>query len=356
MDMNMDIDSISDALTSFWKRIRRLQFGTKAQLAFLEDLYTLINDGIPANKAIEMMVQVNRGIRREVAAAIEEKISEGLTLADGMREWFSISVVEIIRVGEAGGVLAETMKSAISSLTQRSGAIGALIAAIAYPLMVISMACFVIVYLNNTVLTQFKTFKPYAEWPEAGQELASLANLIQSWWWLVILIVFAVIFVFRKILTNYVGELRPFLDRYPPFSLYRRFVAARFMETLGLLVANGVVFKNALKVMQYQADPYLASHLVLMEHLLSMGKGNIADVLATGLVDDADVTRLRVMGEVKGFEHGLIRLGIRGAEQSTSTMKLISKVVGATLLVVGAYLIVTVIRGIYLTGMSLGGI
>src|SRR6185312_11377815 len=110
-----------------------------------------------------------------------------------------------------------------------------------------------------------------------------------------------------------------------PFSLYRELAGAQVMETLGLLIANGVVFKNAIKVMQYQANPYIASHLVTMEHLMAMGKGNIADVLTTGLIDEKNILRLRVMAEVKGFEHGLIRMGVLGSAQSLKTLKLISR-------------------------------
>lgn len=123
---------------------------------------------------------------------------------------------------------------------------------------------------------------------------------------------------------------------------------------MGLLVANGVVFKNAIKVMQYQAAPYLSSHLVMMEHLLGMGKGNVADVLSTGLISESDVLRLRIMAEVKGFEHGLIRMGVHGSEQNIQTVKTIAKIVGGILLVVGGSMVVLIARGIYLTGMAMG--
>lgn len=333
---------------------RQLQFGTKLQLAFLEDFYALINDGIPANRAIEMLAQVTTGITREVALSIAQKISEGQPLADGMRDWFNINVIEIIRVGEEGGALTQTVKSAINTLTQRSGTVGALIGAVSYPFMVIIMACVVIIYLNNTVFVQFRAIKPIEQWPDAGRELVDTAHFIESWWWIVVLAVVAIVIIMRRVMNNYFGELRPTLDRIPPFSLYRKFVAARLMETLGLLVANGVVFKSALKVMQYQASPYLASHLLMMEHLLGTGAGNIADVLSTGLIDEKNIYRLRVMAEVKGFEHGLIRMGVRGSEETTKTMKIIAKIIGSSLLVVGAYLILMIVRGIYLTGMAMG--
>lgn len=354
MDFDILDFNIKDLFDGLIKRIRHFQFGSKAQLGFLEDFYLLVNDGIPANRAIEMMGEVTTGLQRDVALSIAQKISEGQPLAAGMRDWFPVSVVEIIRVGEEGGALNETIKSAINTMGQRSGAFSAFISALAYPIMVIIMACGIIVYLNNSVFIQFRSIKPIEAWPQAGRDLVNAAIFIQQWWWLALLGIMIIAVVIRTVMNNYIGDLRPLLDRFPPFSLYRKFAAARLMETMGLLVANGVVFKNAIKVMQYQANPYVTSHLVMMEHLLGMGQGNIADVLSTGLISNDDILRLRVMAEVKGFEHGLIRMGIRGSEQSTKTVKLIAKIMGGVLLILGAILIVIIVKGIYLTGMSMG--
>lgn len=352
--MDISFEDAGNLTSRFLQWIKRLQFGNRSQLAFLEDFYTLVNDGIPANRAIEMMSEMTTGINKEVALSIAHKISEGQPLATGMQDWFAMNVVEVVRVGEEGGALNETLKSAITALQQRGGAYGAVIGAILYPLMVITMACGVIVYLNKTVFIQFKAIKPVEQWPAAGQQLVQIAVIIQDWWWLVIAIIIAFLLLLRYLMNNYTGELRPVLDKIPPFSIYRQFVASRVMETLGLLVANGVVFKQALKVMQYQSNPYLISHLVIMEHLIGTGKGNIADVLNTGLINEKDIMRLRVMAEVKGFEHGLIRMGVHGAEANTRTIKLIAKIVGGILLAVGAALILVIVRGIYMTGMSMG--
>lgn len=352
--MELSFDDLRNFGDKVSHAIKRWQFGNKAQLAFLEDLYLLISDGIPANRAIEMMAQVTTGLTREVAVSIAQKIAEGQPLAEGMEDWFSMNVVEIVRVGEAGGALAETMKSAINMLSQRGVAISSFAGAVTYPLIVLVIACIVIVYLNNSVFSQFALIKPMSQWPTAGQRLVQVATLIQSWWWTVLIAIVVIALILRWLMANYIGDLRPTLDQFPPFNFYRRFTASRLLETLGLLVANGVVFKSAIRVMQYQANPYMHSHLVMMEHLLSMGKTNIADVLATGLVSDTDLMRLRVMAEVKGFEHGLVRMGVRGTEQATTTLKLIARIIGSALLIVGGLLILMIVQGIYLTGMSMG--
>lgn len=353
--MDLPFGDSQELLSGIKQYINRFRFGGKAQLAFLEDLYVLVNDGIPPNRAIDMMTQVTTGVSRDVALAISQKISEGQPLAEGMREWFSNSVIEIIRVGEEGGALAETIKSAVNTLGQSSSILGTLIGAISYPLMVIVMACAIIIYLNKSVFVQFAQIKPMSQWPPAGQQLVFTANIIQYWWWIVILGVVGVIILVRKIMELYTGELRPILDNIPPFTLYRQISAARLMETLGLLVANGVVFKSAIKVMQIQANPYVAGHLIMMEQLLSTGKGNVADVLSTGLISEKDVLRLRVMAEVKGFEHGLVRMGVHGGEEATKKLKLVGKLLGGLLLAVGALLIMIIVRGIFLTGMAMGG-
>lgn len=357
MDMSMFEDLImagQELVAKIKLTFNHWRFGNKKQLAFLEDLYLLINDGIPANKAVEMMAQVTTGTTRDVALTLTQRISQGQALAEGMKEWFAPNVVEIIRVGESGGALAQTMKSAINSLSQSGVAMSAFFGKISYPLIVIVMGCIIILYLDKSVFTQFAMIKPVEQWPDAGRQLIGLAYVIKNWWWVLILSIILFFFIMKRILSNYVGELRPFLDNYPPFSFYRKLVAARVLETLGLLVANGVVFKSALKVMQYQANPYTAWHLARMENLLSKGKTNIADVLDTGLVEHQNLMRLRIMAEVKGFEHGLIRMGVRGTEEATSTLKLISGILGGIFLAIGGIMILMIIRGIFMTGMAMG--
>src|SRR5579862_3416525 len=158
--MELSLDELKNLFDKIAVSFKHLQFTKKRQLAFLEDLYVLINDGIPANRAVEMMAQVSQGLTRDVASSLAQKIAEGQPLAEGMKEWFAANIVEIIRVGEAGGALAQTLKSGISALSQQGAAMGGFISAVSYPLFVIGIACGLIIYLNTSVFTQFRAIKP----------------------------------------------------------------------------------------------------------------------------------------------------------------------------------------------------
>jgi len=154
-------------------------------------------------------------------------------------------------------------------------------------------------------------------------------------------------------LHNTVGESRKIIDSIPGFKLYKQIAAARLMETLGLLISNGVVFKQSLKILQHKASPYLSWHLVNMEFRLGRGRSNIADVLDTGLVSHEDILRLRAIADAKGFEHALIRLGKFAGENAVKKVRKLGKILGGVFLAVAAMFAGMMVMGIYSVGQAL---
>ncbi len=331
----------------------KLLFTTSEQQAFLEDLATLVDDGVPANRAIEVLGRVEKGPKRTVADYITSKISQGRPIAEGMQGWFAPAVVELVRAGEQGGTLAQNIHMAAESMGSRSETFSSLASSLTYPIVVIIAACAVLIYLNGSVFPQFAAIKPVEQWPSNGQQLIKMAIFLQNWWFMVIVAIVVAFVGFSIVLKNSVGDLRRSLDSLPPFNIYRQLTAAQFMETLGLLIANGVVFKQALKIVEQQASPYLLWHLVMMELRLGRGRGNIAEVLDTGLISDADIVRLKAIADAKGFEHALVRLGKAAAQRGTETVRKIGRILGSFLLVVAAGFAGFMIMGLYSVGSSL---
>lgn len=354
--MGPDIDLKALIPPDWVTKFQKIQFSSKEQQSFLEDVSVLVNDGVPAGYAVEMVGRIaKKGVSKEVARAIVQKIAEGKGLADGMEGWFSIPVVELVRAGERGGTLGETLAFAARSLGQSNSVISDFISHLIYPLAVIVMGCAVTLFVNRTVFKQFMSIKPLNQWPQNGQDLVAFAHFIEDYWWLVILTVVVVIFALARMYRDYTGELRKVIDRLPVLSIYRKLVAARFMETLGMLVANGIAFKQAIKIIEFNTTPYLASHLLQMEYRLGAGKLNIAEVLDTGLIDQGDILRLQAVANAKGVEQALVRLGKHATEQGEKMIRLTGKILGGILLALGGGLAAFMIMSIYAVGSSLAG-
>lgn len=352
MNLELNLDAILPIPIA--RAIKKIEFGGTEQQAFMEDLATLVGDGVPANTAVEMLGQIaKKSTVKEVARSIIQKIAEGKSIAEGMVGWFPAPIVELIRAGETGGTLPETLIYAAKEMQRTHSVIASFISSLIYPITVIIMACVVAVFVNKTVFAQFLMIKPLVLWPSIAQTLVGVATFIQEWWWLIILLIFGVLFGVFRMLRDYTGEYRPYIDRLPLLSLYRKLTGARFMETLGMLVGNGITFKQALKILEFNASPYLNQHIIQMEYRLGAGKLSIADVLDTGLIGHGDILRLQAISKVKGVEQALVRLGAQVGEKGEKTLMLTGRVLGGILLSIGAGFAVFMILGIYSVGSSL---
>jgi type II secretory pathway component PulF len=336
------------------KKLTQLLFTKSEQQAFLEDVGNLVKDGVPAPRAIATLQDIGSGPSKKVAKNILDKVSAGQRISDGMEGWFPPSIVEIIRAGEAGGALAETMASAAASLAQRSSAFSSVLSSVLYPLVVFFMGLGVSVFLKHSVFENFAAIRPIDNWPQDGKMLLTIASFVESWWWLAIVIIATIALTVRSILLNVTGNAREIIDTIPPFSLYKDYIAALFMETLGLLLANRIGFKQALNILQANATHYLAWHIYLMQFRLSGGRENIADVLDSGMINNSDLQRLRVMAKGKGFDQALMHLGAQSLARNSRNVIRTGKIAGALLLAIDAMFIVFMIFAVYGVGSYIG--
>lgn len=346
---------ITAELETWRHTLKSWQFSRTEQLAFLEDLTALVVDGVSVNQAVAAIATIQQGVMHEVAVFIVETIACGRSLADGLKPWFPAFVVELIRAGENAGTLKVALQAALSSLAEQQNQWLVLVTALAYPLLVVVLALTMIVFVKRSVLESFALIRPVSFWPPVGHDLYFMAIWIENAWPVVLAtVVFFGLSLFYA-LPAWVGKSRCLFDSLPLFSDYRALLAARVMYTLGLLTTHGVVIKKALQIMQLQAQPYLAWHLLQMEHRLSGGEDNIAAVLETELIFPADLLRLQVVATGRGFEKALLSLGLqarRRAQQRTTKM---GKLTGGLLLILAAGLAIFIVYGIYSVGSSVAG-
>lgn len=334
-------------LVNIQLKFKQLAFNVAKQQAFLEDIAALVEDGVPLSQAVDIISRMYTGISVEVAQSIQQAIAQGKHFAEGMKGWFAPHIIELIRAGEEGGTLAQTLTAAANSLKQTHSISNTLMNSLLYPIIVMCMGLAVTVYVKESVFKSFALLKPVDVWPENARNLLALASFVEHWWWLVLIILSILAWLASRFIRDYIGNLRQYVDRIPIVSLYRRLVAARLMETLGLLISNGVIFKNALRILQYNANPYLASHLLSMEYRLSGGRENLAEVMDTGLIDKPIIQRLQVVALSRGFEHALVRQGQLSNEQTMQAVKLTGRISGGILLVGAAILAAYIVMSVY---------
>ena len=327
--------------------LKQFFFTSSQQRILLEDLLSLVEDGVSLSQSIEIIAEESTGIRAEAAQSISHSIASGQGMAVGMEGWFSTIYIELIRSGEKSGLIQQSLQACVSTINQSMDALRTCLSALLYPTLVVLAALVVVVFVKVSVLEQFQKIKPMAQWPDVGRDLFLLASWLQYTWWLLLLVLVALVMGLIYLLRHWVGDWRLKLDRFPGFNSYRQFTAARLMSTLGLLMNNGVMLKNALVIVQAKAKSYLGWHLQQMEVQLARGKLNLADVLDTGLLDRSDMRRLRVLATGNGFAQALRRLGEQSMQRRLRLLRRLCHFAGGALLLLGAAVAMLLVFGLY---------
>lgn len=119
-------------------------------VSFMEKLYSLLTSGLPAGDAVKLLSQrVTDPALRALCAKIWRDLSEGLPLGGAMArfpEVFEATDVRLVEAGEATGTLTPVVKRLLDHYESRETLRAKILASMAYPIFIITLACGVIAF------------------------------------------------------------------------------------------------------------------------------------------------------------------------------------------------------------------
>ena len=120
------------------------------------------------------------------------------------------------------------------------------------------------------------------------------------------------------------GPGRSFLDRFPPFSLYRTVSGASFLLVLIELLATGTDLPSVLRRLQAGSSAYGASRVAaIREQMVSgLGFGEAMEEAGTGFPEPALISVVQAIEQLPRWHVELGRFVHRWVERSEKTMEL----------------------------------
>lgn len=226
-------------------------------LAFNQELLVLLRSGLPIMQIFDTQIeQMEAGGVREVLGEIREEIRGGSSLSDAFAKFprsFPPLYVAAIRAGEKTGDLPETL-SRFLEYQKRVETIRAKVkSASFYPLLLIIAASLVVVFLMLYVVPRFTQIYTDAnvELPLMTRLLIGLSEFIGHYWYVLILLVVAVIPLLKSVAGTTRGRLGfdrlvlriPFLG-----GLKIDYALSSFNRTLGTTLSSGTPLVTAMQM------------------------------------------------------------------------------------------------------------
>ncbi|KQY49775.1 type II secretion system F family protein [Lysobacter sp. Root494] len=243
---------------AIWKNLFKAKPFAGARLVqFTQQLATLLGAGQPLDRALGILLELPEDeTAKRTISDIRDAVRGGSSLStalDRQHGTFSRLYVNMVRAGEAGGSLHETL-SRLADYLERSRALqGRIINALIYPAILLAMVGLSLLFLLGYVVPQFALMYESldAELPLFTKIVLGIGLFVRDWWFLLLLVPAAGVWWFDRKRRDPV-----FREKFDAWLLERRFAGplvakvetARLARTLGTLVRNGVPLLTALGI------------------------------------------------------------------------------------------------------------
>lgn len=255
---------------------------SQAQIVqFTQQLATLLGAGQPLDRALQILLDLPETEKaRQLLERVRDEVRGGTPLSDALEAehgTFSRLYVNMVRAGEAGGSLDDTL-ARLGDYLERSRLLRAsVINALIYPAFLVGMVVLSLLVLLIYVVPQFAPmFQDMdIEMPMITKVVLAVGTVLQKYWWLLIAIVVIGVGWTRQQLADQVKRVRidqRMLGTRLVGELVRKIETARLARTLGTLLHNGVPLLGALSIAQR----------VMNNTVLSAAVGEAAEQVKTG--------------------------------------------------------------------------
>ena len=230
----------------------------KDRILFTRQLSTLIGAGLPLASSLRTVVgQTQSKTMKTIAEEILTNVESGRTLYDSFSQYpevFNGVYLALIRAGETSGTLDLALKRLADQEEKDAAMLSKIKGALVYPAIILVVIIAVLAFMMIMVVPQVKDLYEDMgeELPELTQILVGISDFFGNFWWLVGIVVAAIIgAVWYAVKRTPAGRrvMDSFKIHVPIFGgLFRKLYVSRFARTAEMMLATGVPMLDSVKI------------------------------------------------------------------------------------------------------------
>lgn len=279
---------------------------------FCRQFSTMVDAGVSLVRCLNVLgEQTTSSKLRRVVNDIEQEVQAGQTLSKAMSKYpnvFSNLFIGLVRAGEVGGALEESLQRLSSFLESDMELRRKVKGAMTYPCIVIVVALTIVIGLVTFILPQFMDlFKELgmkdSDMPAMTRMLMSFSHFLTSKWYIMTIIVVVFVVSFQMFVKTKIGRRSYdwFKLHAPVFGkLDHKIALARFSRTLGTLLVSGVPILQAMETVAGTVSNDIIGDAILEARTRIREGDRIGDPLQKSKLFPAMVVQMINIGEESG--------------------------------------------------------
>ncbi len=309
--------SIASPKEGFGKRL----FVRKSRgdiLTFTTELSSLLGAGLPLDRSLNILSEITESSEmKNIIKSVLKSIREGSSFSDALQKHprvFPKLYVNMIRAGEAGGVLDVVLDKLNEFLESARELKDHVFSAMIYPIILLFTGGASIVVLLTWVLPKFSVIfsEMHTQLPASTRMIIGFSEAIASYWWIFLVCIAGGVVIFRNYVKSPQGRFQ-----WDSFKLrlmgdvIRKIETARFARTLGTLLRSGVPLLQALhNSKDIINNQVIAASIDTVSRGAKEGKGIAAPLAAANVLPALALSMIKVGEETGQLDTMLLKVAV----------------------------------------------
>ena len=315
----------------------------KNLVVFSRQFATMVNAGIPMLRCLEILqAQTKDAVLKQCLTSVGSDVRSGLSLNEAIAKHpavFNKLYVNMVKAAELGGVLDTILDRLANFLEYELEVRSKIKSAMMYPVLVLVFSVVMLFALFTFVLPKFKEIFEgmNVEIPPVTAFLFGIGDFFGSYWWLLIVAVFAAFISLKMWARNEKGayQVDALKLRLPIVGeIVLKMAVARFARTFGTLISSGVPMMRALEIVgETSGNRVLASAIDDARISIREGSKLSLPLEQSGLFP-AMVTHMVDIGEESGrLSEMLVKIGDFYDQEVEQTVKGLTSMIEPMLII-----------------------
>lgn len=229
----------------------------KEKVILFRQFATLLNAGLPLAQSLKTVQdQTENKKLKTIVQEVVNDIEAGKTLSSAFEKHPNIAnkvIIALMAAGETSGTLDKSLERIANQLEKDAEIMAKVRSAMVYPALVVVVIITVIAFMMIAVVPQIQQLYVdlKQELPFVTLVMVGVANLFRYFWWLVLILLVAVVYSSRQYINTESGRLQWDSIKYnaPLFgNLFKKLYMSRFTRTGEVLLASGVQMLEMLSI------------------------------------------------------------------------------------------------------------
>lgn len=323
---------------TFEQKVMRAQFcgaggifGAGSRIELYETLSIFLSNGVQLVDALREMYLAEskdgkkpKAVNAVVLQDCMMAYASGRSLSQALTPWVTDQETQLIMAGERSGDMAPALEDAVKFIEAKKTIVGSVIGGMAYPIVLFIMVTVLLWQITHNLVPQFERLLPSDEWTGAAALLKMISDFVMGYGlYTLVATGFLIVFVFWAMPNLDKTKVRNYLDKIPPFSIYRMLHGSTFLLNIAVLLKAGMRLQEILEIMGRVGSPWLRERINAT--LIGINQGyNLGDSLENSgydFPDDRSIRFLKILSNQEGFEVRLSNFAERWLEKSVQNIK-----------------------------------